>query len=235
MDFLPLDDSDTALANIDVSSAGNKSIFANGRPLDIGTLKRIVSRKHFNATYIENNNMYLIPFTESLQNSLKGVMRGFYPFTNENFTLDITPGAAAASEVQTITGAAGASAGFYQFEFMGQLSQPVAFNATVAALKAAFEAIPSVINYPGGIAVTFSGTLASGAAITCTFSDSRTYPLLKVTTNSTAAGAVQYTTTRTTKGNGGWTTASTYDVIIHALYHREVNISGGKLGVRNLI
>ena len=80
--------------------------------------------------------------------------------------LHITPGPAGTSEVQTITLTNPANdGGYYQLAWGGDVTDSLVYNASVATMKAAFEALPSVKR--AGLTVTFSGTAA--ATFTATF------------------------------------------------------------------
>ena len=104
----------------------------------------------------------------------------------------------AASEVQTVTGNTGVTAGTYRLSVLGQWTAPLAFNANAAAVQAALQALPAV--GAGGITVS-GGALSTATAFTLTYAGSLTntpMPLVGIDvsalTNSGAAIAIAATT-----------------------------------------
>lgn len=104
----------------------------------------------------------------------------------------------AASEVQTVTGNTGVTAGTYRLSVLGQWTAPLAFDANAAAVQAALQALPAVGT--GGITVS-GGHLGTATAFTLTYAGllaNSPMPLVAVDetalTNSGAAIAVAATT-----------------------------------------
>lgn len=67
---------------------------------------------------------------------------------------------AAVAAVQTITMGTASASGTFTLSFRGRTTAPIAWDATLAACKAAFELIS------GGVTVTFSATFATATTIT---------------------------------------------------------------------
>ena len=220
---------------IDIVNASGQSIWGRGSAIDATHLKHVIMGQHFESDFGKYTNLYVIPFTEDIKQAVAGIMSGYYQFPDGQHQLSITPGAVAVAEIHSLTcTSAGNDSGVYRWLFQGEASAPLAFNANVAAMKTAFEAMDSVIGWPGGCTVTFDSTLETTA--TCTFGDSRRYPLIGVICESLADGGVgdSITVTRSTVGNGGWTTTTTASFDCYAFYFKELHQEGGKLHTRNL-
>ncbi len=179
---------------------------------------------------------------DSMQQAYAGQGPGLLPMANNQHNLiQITP-VRGVNEVQTITKATAAyTAGFYRLGVSGYTDQtaPLQFNASVATMKAAFEALEPI--YSQGITVTFSATLsAAGTTITATLNTPRTNglegQLIQVYGDNLNASGTQDapTTALTTKGIAGLVTDGTYDVIVVALVYRQVLAAGGVLSMNVL-
>lgn len=114
--------------------------------------------------------------------------------------LDWNQGVAGISEVQRITRTGTYDAGTVSLFFRGEVSIPLLPGATLADLKAAFEAIPNVRR--DGITVTFSGALTA-ATVDVTFNNPKG-PITDLVTvisagnaNASGVGAVFVTTIQT--------------------------------------
>jgi len=70
----------------------------------------------------------------------------------------------AVAQIETYTCAGTADGGTFALGFEGAWSAPIAFNANAAAIKAAFELLPTVI--ATGLTVTASAALVTGTTIT---------------------------------------------------------------------
>ena len=109
---------------------------------------------------------------------------------------------AAASEVQTLTPGGTLSGGTYTLIVSGAQTDPLAFNANAAAIKAAIEAaLTRVYGLPSGTVNVTGGPLNSGVA-TVTFTGAcanQPQPLIQVI-NALTGAAPTVTVARTTPG-----------------------------------
>jgi hypothetical protein len=137
--------------------------------------------------------------------------------------------AAPVSEVQTFTPSGVSASGFYRFSWKGELSASLAYNATAATMKAAFEAMKTV--QAKSITVTFSGP---ATAFTGTFSHPETRglgELVQLDSTSLAPNApapVDVPTTLTTAGTTGLATGQ-YDVYMYFWVWRSISCQDGRL------
>lgn len=188
-------------------------------------------------------NVYVITWAKDVKAALMGVMDGYRDWNEATDQLSITPSSTAATvEVQTVTPTGTAASGYYRLSFLGEVTDPLAFNTTAANMQVAFDALESVRTYPGGLYVTISGPAT--AAFTITFSraatfalpSARTFPMVQLISESletVVPAAVSATTTRTTVGNDGWTNGSYY-VDIRGFGFLRADYDRGVLSIQEL-
>lgn len=229
------DDSGAAL---DLLGTDSQSILGSGSAIPTKFIRNELGVHHFNSDFLANKAFYMVPFCESIRGAYEGQMNGYQQFSGERLQLALTLAAAPTQEVQTITVAAAApNAGFYRFSFRGELSEPIAFNASAATMKSTFEALRSVASR--NITVTFSAALSAGTSLTATFAHPETSGLqgdkievVSVGLNTTGT-MCNVTSAITTAGTSGIATGS-YDINIYALMYKKIAYADGKLKVVSL-
>jgi hypothetical protein len=220
---------------VDILGPQNQKLLGHGTPIYGKELKSFMS-KHFPGSLAKYKNVYLIPFCH---NAMKAFTHtdGYMYFHGENYNLSLTFPAAGTSEVQTITLTNPANdGGYYQLAYKGYITDSLAYNANAAAIKAALEALPSIID--DGLTVTASG--AATATFTLTFSPAKQVAysnghnanLVKIIPTSLNDGGVFEigATTVTTVGAAGFTTG-TYQLDLYAFVYRDFFCDGGRVKI----
>jgi hypothetical protein len=223
---------------IDMQDSGNRSILANStQAINLDLIRREVMPQMLdNRQFSHNRFWYLIPCCKDVKGAFLGRKNGYVRVGN-NWKLAITPPAAAVSTVQTVTLNNPANdGGYYKLMFRGAVTASLAFNASAAAMKAALEALPS---WPIGTTVTASGTAAATFTLTFAGGEPLNEPadyvhLLSESLND--GGVAEFsTTTVSTAGARGWTTASTYTVTVYAYHYRQLIKNAGRLRIMDSV
>jgi len=220
MDFIDLG----ARATLDVLDGSSNSLFGSGTPVQVEYLKGVVMPSIMGGDVAKYTNLVVLPFSHNFARAMTGDIKGSMRVLNNAYQLSITPDAAliaADYEVHTVTQGAAITAGYYAFSYKGQISSYIVWNSNVAAMKAAFEAIPAA--YEDGVTVTFSAAASAGAAFTCTFIDPGTFPLIGFVPGAGVTGTTTVVVTRSTRGKRGFV-AGNYSVCIHALVYRRLHL-----------
>lgn len=200
-----------------------------------GSQVRALTRRFFpDSNLLQKTHFYLIPFTKSLENAIKDAssLGGCMVFDGSSASIEITPEAGTAC-VQTINVRATAASGNYHFVYKGQYSDSLAYNADVAAMKAAFENIPKA--KADGLIVTFNEILSADGSFTATFDVANgDVPLVEVVSNNLATSAplpiLGAHASYTTRGVHGITSASSYLVDVYfAMFRQMTQLSNGEL------
>jgi len=131
---------------------------------------------------------------------------------------------------------AAAATGFFRLKYKNSLSDPPAAAPSAANLAIAFNALKDAVR--DQVTATFSAAISAGTTATVTYSVNYNYAgeLLQVVDSSlqtSAPAAISATTTRTTAGNGGFTTG-TYSIYIYAWKMREIASLAGEVSVRDV-
>jgi hypothetical protein len=223
-------------ATFDIQNAASQSILGNGTPVPLSYNRFEWWCKSFSSSFSCNKPLYVVPLCNSVPAAYRGTMDGGLLLTGDSKKLVLNLPAAPVSEVQTFTASGVAASGFYRFFWKGELSAALAFDATAATMKAAFEAMKVV--QAKSITVTFSGPAT--ATFTGTFTHPETHGLselvqLESTSLATAgAAAVNIPTTLTTQGTTGIATGQ-YDVYIYFWLWRQISCTDGRLESYQLV
>lgn len=224
----------TDLCQVDLLGPQNQKLLGHGTPLYAKELKSLMT-KHFPGALGYYKNVYIIPFCSSAMQAFTGTKDGYFYFNGENYNLSLTFPGAGTQEVQTITLTNPANdGGYYQLSYKGYLTNSLAYNTSAANMKAALDALPSMIE--DGLTSTFSGT--AEATFTITFSPAKQVAyqnghsanLVRIIPTSLNDGGVAEigATTVTTVGSPGWTTG-TYTLDLYAYHFKDIYINDGRI------
>ena len=189
-------------------------------------------REHISLDSVENEWLsttpaYHLSYAENINKSLSGIVGGAHWFDGSRQQIALTLPAAPVAEVQVITPSATVTAGSYRFLYKGQLSTDLPFNATVGAMAAAFAAIKGASSR--FVTCTFSQTLSTAGAITCTFVHPQNSglegDLLQIVGNGIVATC---TSTLSVSGTAGLANGQ-YDVSIYSFVFRRGSYANGTL------
>lgn len=219
-------------ARVDLIDVNSNSITGS---LPTRFLRQHGSAQMFDNDFYSHKPSYIIPYCASVNAAANGkVVGGRYFRSQCSERLRLTLPAAAVSEVQTLTqSATPAAGGWYRLRFRGEESAILLGNATVAQMKAAFEAMRNV--QVSNITVTFSAVASAGGSLTATFSDpegSLTGDLLEICPGD--AFAASSSTARTTAGVPGLPSAQAYDIDIYSFMYKTANFNGSQFFSRDL-
>lgn len=179
-----------------------------------------------------HTNMYMLDFTESPAMAIQGVSNGFMDFERK-FKLRLTPGTAGTAEVQTITCTNAANdGGYYYLTHGGYTTTQLAFDANVAAIKAALEALPSFSK--NDLHITASAALTT--TITLTFTELGPQEPIGIVITSLNDGTVVEVPTMSisTPGVRGWNTGSTYVVTVIGYKYRDLSLGKGRFSIMDV-
>jgi len=215
-------------AQFDVT-LGTASILGFGQPIRTGIVLKTLT-DDFSSAFVGKwmetgrNPWYMLSFSDAPGKTMAfGSINNAYEARSNDIWIEMTPDSTAGVAcVQTITSDA-LTAGTYHITYKGHMSAPLARNATVAQMKAAFEAIPAAREE--GLNVTFSDTLAN-ASITATFSPARPVEAIGIISQGllATATAVYPTVAITTAGRTGLIGTATYDIRVLAYTFAEIVI-----------
>jgi len=127
--------------------------------------------------------------------------------------------------------------GFVRIKYKESISDPLAWNTSAANLAIAFNGLRDAVR--DDVTVTVNAALSAGTTTTWTFSsqfrssqcDSQN--LVQIIDNSmetVAPAQISAITTRTTVGNGGWSTGS-YTLTLYSYRFKEVIRTGDKVTI----
>jgi len=228
-------------ASCDVLDPSGSSVLGSGTAVRVKLLEDRVSQHVPGTDIMKYRRWYVIPFCESVYKAAQGVDCGSFNFNGGKYMLSITPAAAGTSCVQTINLAAGScTQGVYQLEYKGEVTDPLAYNASASTIKSTLEALQAFQEHPAGpLTVTASGALSSDATLTFASNmpppnahDDSSYQVKLVNTNmATTTTTISFdsaATENTTAGVAGWTTG-TYDVTCYMFRKRQLQERAGEL------
>ena len=199
-----------------------------------GSIPTRFMRQHmstqFDSDWVSQKPAYFLQYCHNINQALSGTVRGgryFYPQSGDRIQLTLPP--AAVSEVQTVTfSGTPATAGFYRFRFRGEESAYLLGNASVGAMKAAFEAMRGAD--AANLTVTFSAVASAGTSLTATFSDPQ--GILEGDVLEIVAGdlfGVSSSTVRSTAGVIGLPASGSYEVTVYSYQIRHAEFTGNLL------
>jgi hypothetical protein len=205
-----------------------------------GSIPTRYMRQHmstqFDCDWVSQKPVYLLQYCHNINEAFSGKVRGgryFFPQSGDRIQLTLP--AAATSEVQTVTfSATPASAGFYRFRFRGEESAYLVGNASIGAMKTAFEAMRGVD--AANLTVTFSAIASAGSSLTATFNDPQ--GILEGDLFEIVAGdafAASASTVRTTAGIVGLPATGAYEVTVFSYQVRMAEFTGNLLYSKDMM
>ncbi len=212
----------------------NNSLYGNGQAVKGSLLRNFLApNAGFPNLPFLNIPYYPIIFSQDMSKAMLGQLNGymdFNPFKTKK-SLVITLPSAGTKEVQRVTQGGGAiSAGNIYLAFRGEITQPLAFNASTSTLATAFNALPSMMK--AGLTASFGSTFAAGATVDITFTSQGCNPvesLVVVLPGVGVATATSFTTTLQTAAIPGFTSASNYSVYLYNYHMRDIYDQDGML------
>ena len=135
----------------------------------VDVLREETLTKNMKNSLLQDKNGYLIlPFTDNWSGASAGIHQGCYQFTQQKNNIMLMPANSKTNQVMTlnVTNAAVLTSGNFRFRIGNEFSAPLAFNATVADVKAAIEALKFCSS--NNITVTLSAALSAASAPTLT-------------------------------------------------------------------
>lgn len=221
-------------ALIDFKDPTGQSIYGQGTSISYNFLKSFVWADHVLNNYATKKNLIPILFCHDLKRTYGGEIDGHIELRSLRNYISITPSAAGTSCVQTLTLSGTSASGTYQLMFKGYLTDSLAYNANVATIKAALEALPPFQQWPGRpLTVTVSAAISAGTSVTFTFDStagnvSDLVILVPGSLATSAPAAVSGSTALTTSGVPGFTTG-TYDIFVVGYRFRQFSQAFGEL------
>lgn len=231
--YASLDGSGSGAGSIDLIGPSNEQLIGSGSSSPPAEYFRSVLNSRWSGDILgDNYALYVIPFTTDLDEALRGAVKGFFAFDGSSYTVRFqTPSAGTAGVVSFVQSAA-ADAGTFKLGWtdpgsgITSLTNELAYNASAATVKAAFEALESV--QQAKILVTFNQAFSAGATVTMTVTGlngeavslNNNLPLF-VSELTNGGNNTTCAISESTKGIPGWA-AGTYNVLIYNLYYRLI-------------
>lgn len=213
-------------AIVDFRSNGLLSIFDQTKSLTQNQLRTINQRILGNSDLLSKVPFYILPFSKHIQSALKSASwaGGCMKFDGTNADIRIIPYSGTAC-VQVLNVGGTPASGSYYFVYKGQYSELVAYNATAAVMKAAFENIPQA--KADGLVVTFNEALSADGSITATFDVANgDVDLVEIVPYSLATSAPAFLPgthgTYTVRGVAGITSAASYVADIYVAQFKQL-------------
>ena len=223
----------------DGNGAGLELVSSNNNSLT-GLISTQYLRQHGAAEQFDNDwlvqkPVYYLTYCKSINAANRGLIHGgryFKAQSSDRIRLHLP--SASVAEVQTITfNTAPAAAGYYRLRFRGEESENLLGNATVATVKAAFEALKNA--RCKSLTAVFSAVASAGTSLTVTLTDPEGTldgSLLEVLPGTGFAAVAS--TARTTAAVQGLPATGTYDIDVYSFIYRTANFNGLRMIARDL-
>ncbi len=202
--------------------------------VQVQILRDELMTKQMKNDLLQNKQGYLVvPFSENLAASSAGShANGCMQFNQQRLNLMFQPPNNKVNQVMTVVvdNAAVTTGGQYRFRIGSEYTSWLAYNATVATVKAAIEALKIISS--NGITVTLSAALSASASATLTFS-SPAYIFqeneISIDSNAETGSAVPtgVSISITTQAVSG--TTGTYDISAYVYVYKTVYQNKGKI------
>lgn len=242
MKFKHLGDQDvTTGSTLDLLDSTDRSILGGGNAIDVAVIEKKFL-EHFDNDF-HNRHLYFIPLCGDAKGAIHGSkINGYFSFDGSKFKIEIKPSSAGTACVQTLDcNNAANDGGYYKLAFKGHMTDSLAYNANAAAIKSALEALPSFRDWDGQpLTVTASGALTTDATLTFSAVDSKqpNDDLVQVIVETLNDGGIAVapefvSSSVTTVGRTGFTTASTYTIDVYVPYYRTIiQTRNGRVSVK---
>lgn len=236
-------------ATFDHENVTGRSQLGDGTPLDEVYMRKFVASRVFPHKFVNDNAVYVIPFSNNLRGVWSGKVDGYHEFRGDRERIRIVPDSVGVYAIATITYDAKITDGDLAFEYKGHRTDSIATEAAVGTLDAAVNALPSMI--AENLMVTFQGTMESAAAVSYEISDRAGNPIdvkgrgllnvIPVTAALTGPNAdIPPTVTISLKGSQGFGDAGaapqggSYQIDVYSVYYRHIQQHNGRLAMRDL-
>lgn len=213
-------------AIIDFRSNGLQSSFEPTKALTQGLLRSLTQRVLGQSDLLTKVPFYVLPFSKHIQSALKSASwaGGCMKFDGSNTDIRIVPYAGTAC-VQVLNVGGTPASGSYYLLYKGQYSEILAYNASAAAMKTAFENIPNA--KADGLVVTFNEALSADGSVTATFDVANgDVDLVEIVPYNLATSAPAFLPgthgTYTTRGVAGITSAASYLAEIYVAQFKQI-------------
>lgn len=235
-------------ATIDHENVHGRSLLGDGTPLDGEYMRKFVATGVFPHDFVNNNAVYVIPFSNNLAGVWNGEVDGWHAFRGDRERIRVVTDAVGVNAEIEITMTVVPTAGTFTIHYKGDSTAALAFGATAATMDAAVNALPSVI--AEDLKYTFETTAAAapGAVLTAAITDRSDNPkplngtgllymesqdpLVLVdwgaSTEESVTGQYGFGITGNAPGTG------TYQVDVYSVYYRHLQQHNGRLEVEDL-
>jgi hypothetical protein len=220
---------------VNILSPSNQGLLSDST-VPVQVLKDDVIAKNFKNAVLSDKSIYLtIPFTENVVKSLAGIMDGCFEFKQEKNNLALTPAQNKTNQVFTLATSTASvlTSGYFQVKVRNELTEPIAWNATVAQIKSAIEGLQ--VSQSNNVVVTCANdfTANNGSVAVTVNSPSLLFNENEwsIVSNCATGSNVQtgISTTLTTAGNMGVASNTSYDIIVYAFMYKMISQQGGSV------
>lgn len=213
---------------------GSNNIMEISGGVNTDLLYRTLSQQYVEGDLLQKMPLYLMSFADSVDSPLNGrFINGYYRYDgNSNQALVIQP-VSGTSAVQTITSAATVApdGGQYRLAYNGHITSNIAFDATAATIKAAFEALPSAKAENLTVTVTQAFSVAGTLVLTFAARCGNPKYLVQMIPDSVNDGGVACNpvTALTTRGVAGIVSSQTHVIDLFVFYYKYLETYAGDL------
>lgn len=212
---------------VDIIDPSGQSLISNGTPQRLDYFQSVGNVLWNIGKFLNDHNIYVLPFTTNLGQVVEGEAApdGAAPMSSEKNSLQLGIPAAMTNVVYTfnVTNAA-PDGGAYTLLWGGHSTNSLAYNTSVANMKAAFDALP--VMKDNGWTSTFSATAESDFTLTINTSRGHSnvsptikygLPSMNVDTLNDGTVAEACTVTESTNWAEGFAGTGSYTLTIYAL------------------
>jgi len=226
-----------ALISITRKGHGKKNILTD----DGGTVTLRELQQMSRIPFAEDSGALFIPYSPAMISDMfSGTHGGGFNFKGEEYSLRITPAPAATDAVFTFncTNAAN-DGGSYRLGWAGEWTAPLAYNANVAAMKAAFEGLR--VMQDNDLTATFSATAATDFTVTISgapYDVNRRFGLPTIDALTLADGGVidiVTVTNSTAFQDGSNVGGGSFDVVILSWSWHRMGVKGGAMAHQQIV
>ena len=147
-------------------SPNNEGILSNSH-IRADFLRQEYMTKNMKHNILQDKKGYMIiPFSDNLQGASSGIHSGCYNFTQQKNNIMLQPAGNRQNQVITLNTGNVLTSGNYIIRVGNEYTVPLAYNASVSAVKTALENLKVSQSY--GITWTMSASLSSSASVTLT-------------------------------------------------------------------
>jgi hypothetical protein len=219
-------------SGIDIVSSSGQSLFGSGQSVKADLLKDLLSVKSYDNSFLKNNNVYSVIFSDDLEASNHGKLDGYHVFNGQKFRLELSIGDADVDDVQRISSSILPINGTIRIGFKNCYTPYLPYNTSQADWKEAIEDLQSVRDEK--LQVTLSHTFDANVTVDITTINKsgqgvKVSELFVCDSQSYNAGTPNdVIVSRTQEGKCGWKDGQ-YSVNVYSYYYKSFDVCKNRI------